>query len=486
MKKFFKKKVIVPIIIILLIVVAFFACSNQEVEFFEEETVAVRDIITYHNFTGVVEVDESKNVISKASQQVMELLVEEGDEVKVGDVIAVLDSEALKQSIEMKESAFSTTELNNFYNQRDAQKNYNDYKANLDAGLNSQINGAKSAMDNAHSAALMAQRTLDEAVAAYETSEPYVAAKTAYEAAKSAYDQIKAQYDGADDAGKVALEVSLNEAKAAYDAAADTMNAMEESKNLSVRALSDSVLTAISGYESAKKNYDTAVAAANQTLETYANAVSKVQGLSSTEVSKMELDSLYDQLEDYTIKATMDGVITSLNVTEGGMVSAGMAVCEIADMSKMKIKIKIDEYDILGVEEGKDISIYIDSIEKTYEGKISKISKKATTANGVSYFESEVEFVADESVRMGMTVEVKLISNEAYGVPSITMDALRYEKDNTAYVYVRNAEGESVKKPVTVGITDGNYVEIKEGLATGDVILVTPKLDYMEIMMEMQ
>ena len=48
------------------------------------------------------------------------------------------------------------------------------------------------------------------------------------------------------------------------------------------------------------------------------------------------------------------------------------------------------------------------------------------------------------------------------------------------------AEGESVKKPVTVGITDGNYVEIKEGLATGDVILVTPKLDYMEIMMEMQ
>ncbi len=486
MKKFFKKKVIIPIVIILLVVVAFFACSSKEVEMFEEEAVEVRDIVTYHNFTGTVEVDESKSVISQASQQIIELLVEEGDEVKVGDVIAVLDSEALKQSIEMKESAFSTTELSNFYNQRDAQKNYNDYKANLDAGLNSQINGAKASMDNAHSAALMAQRTLDEAIAAYEASEPYVAAKTAYDAAKAAYEQVKSQYDAADDAGKAALAQALSDAQTAYDVSNNTMNAMEESKNLSVRTLSDSVLTAISAYETAKKNYDAAVASANQTLETYANAVSKVQGLSSTEVSKMELDTLYDQLEDYTIKATMDGVITALNVKEGSMVTAGVAVAEISDMSKMKIQIKIDEYDILGVEEGKPVSVYIDAIEKEYEGKITKISKKAITANGVSYFTSEVEFASDDNVRVGMSVEVKLVSKEAYGVPSITMDAIRFEKDNTAYVYVRNAEGESVKKPITVGVSDGNYVEILDGLSAGDIILVSPQIDIMEIMMEMQ
>ena len=208
--------------------------------------------------------------------------------------------------------------------------------------------------------------------------------------------------------------------------------------------------------------------------------------MSTTESSKMQLDNLYSQLEDYTIKASMDGVITSLRVKEGSMVTAGMDVAEISDFSKLKIAIKIDEYDILGVEPGKDVDIYIDALEKNYAGKITKISQTATNSGGVSYFEAEVEFEADELVRSGMTVEVKLISREAYGVVSVSMDALRYEKDNTAYVLVRNAEGKEEKKYVTVGITDGNYVEIKEGLSEGDIVLVSPSIPYMQMMMEME
>lgn len=486
MKKFFKKKFVIPVILIIVLILLFFSCNKQAQTVYEEEEAAVRDIVTYHNFSGNVEVDKSRNVISQASQQVVELLVEEGDTVKEGDVIAVLDSELLKQNIELKESVLSATELSNYYNQRDAQKNYEDYKNNLDAGLNSQVNAAKSGMDNAYSAALQAQRSLDEAEAAYESSEPYASTKAAYESAKANYEALQAQYDAAGEAERAALEPALNEARTAYDAAQVSMNAMEDAKNQSVRTLSDAVLNAISAYETAKKSYDAAVTSANQTLETYKNAVSKVNGLSSTETSQMELDNLYDQLDDYTIKANMNGVISSLNIKEGSMVSSGMAVAEISDFSKMKIAIKIDEYDILGVEEGKEVSIYIDAIEKYYDGKITKISKKATTAGGVSYFTSEVEFAADDDVRSGMSVEVKLISKEVYGVTSVSMEALRYEKDNTAYVLVKNSEGKEEKRYVTVGITDGNYVEIKEGLSSGDIVLVTPQMNYMSMMMEMQ
>lgn len=486
MKKFLKKKYIIPIIIILVIVLLFATCTRQGGSVYEEETVQVRDIVTYHNFSGNVEVVDSKSVISQASQQVVELLVEEGDTVKTGDVIAVLDSEAIQQNIDLSEVSLTTSELTNYYNVRDAEKSYNDYKANLDAGLNSQINAAKASMDSAYSQALMAQRAYDEAKAAYEASEPYASSKIAYDNAKAQYESLKTQYDAADDASKTALESALNEAKAAYDSASVTMSAMEEARDLSVRTLSDAVLSAITAYDTAIKNYDATVEQVNQTLETYKNAAEKVNDLSSTETSQMQLDNLYSQLEDYTIKATMDGVITSLPIKEGSMVTAGMAVAEIGDFSKLKIDIKIDEYDILGVEEGKDVDIYIDAIETNYTGKISKISKTATSSGGVSYFEAEVEFDADELVRSGMTVEVKLISREAYGVVSVSMDALHYEKDNTAYVLVKNEEGKEEKKYVTLGITDGNYVEVKEGLSDGDVVLVSPSVNYMEMMVEMQ
>ena len=477
----------IPVIIVLVIGLLFYSCSQSAAQaYFEEETVAVRDIITYHNFSGNVEVDQSKSVIAQASQQVLELKVEEGDEVKAGDVIAILDSDILQQNIELKESVLSTTELSNYYNQRDAQKSYQDFKNNLDSGNNAQINGAKSAMDQAHSAALMAQRTYDEAKVAYEATEPYASTKVAYETAKANYESVKSQYDAAADGDKAAMETALNDAKTAYETAEVSMKAMDEARDLSLRKASDAVLQAITAYETAKTNYETTVISVNQALESYENAVTKVNGLSSTETSQMELDNLYQQLEDYTIKANMDGVISTLNIKEGSMVASGTVVAEISDFSKMKIEIKIDEYDILGVDEGKEVSIYIDALEQYYTGTISKISKTATTAGGVSYFTAEVEFDADDNVRSGMTVEVKLISKEAYGVVSISMDALRYEKDNTAYVLVRNAEGEEEKKPVTVGITDGNYVEIVEGLSEGDVILVTPQMDYMEMMMEME
>ncbi len=486
MKKFFKKKYIIPIIIILVIVLLFATCAGQSGSVYEDETVQVRDIVTYHNFSGNVEVVHSKSVVSQASQQVVEVLVEEGDSVKTGDVIAVLDSDALQQNIELSEVSLSTSELSNYYNVRDAQKSYNDYKANLDAGLNPQINAAKASMDNAYSQALMAQRAYDEAKAAYEASEPYASSKIAYDNAKVQYDSLKEQYEAADEASKPALEAALNEAKAAYDSALVTMNAMEEAKDLSVRTLSDAVLSAITAYDAAIKNYDATVEQVNQTLETYKNAAEKVNNLSTTESSQMQLDNLYSQLEDYTIKATMDGVITSLPVKEGSMVTSGMVVAEIGDFSKMKIVIKIDEYDILGVEEGKNVDIYIDAIEKEYSGRISKISKTATSNGGVSYFNAEVEFDADELVRSGMSVEVKLISREAYGVVSVSMDALFYEKDNTAYVLVKNAEGKEEKRYVTLGITDGNYVEVREGLADGDVVLVAPSIDYMEMMMNVE
>lgn len=485
MKKFFKKKYVIPLIIILVIVLLIVTCGKQGGSVYEDETVTVRDIITYHNFSGNVEVVHSKTVVSQASQQVVSLMVEEGDTVKTGDVIAVLDSDVLRQNIDLSEVSLSATELSNFYNLRDAQKSYNDFKSSLDAGLNSQINAAKASMDGAHSQALMAQRAYDDALAAYETSEAYLSAKTAYDNAKAQYENLLAQYEAADAQDKASLEAGFNEAKIVYDNAAAAMNAVNEARDLSLRTLSDGVLTAITAYDTASKSYEATVEQVNQTLATYKNAVEKVGALSTTETSQMQLDDLYSQLEDYTIKASMDGVITLLPIKEGSMVTAGMTVAEISDFSRLKIAIRIDEYDILGVEEGKDVNIYIDALEKNYAGKISKISKTAAVSGGVSYFAAEVEFDADDLVRSGMSVEVKLISREAYGVVSVSMEALRYEKDNTAYVLVRNAEGREEKKYVTVGITDGNYVEIREGLSEGDVVLVSPSINYMNVMMEM-
>ena len=51
-----------------------------------------RDIVSYLEFSGNIEASEASTVYAAVAAQVTELNVEEGDYVKEGDVIAVLDS----------------------------------------------------------------------------------------------------------------------------------------------------------------------------------------------------------------------------------------------------------------------------------------------------------------------------------------------------------------------------------------------------------
>jgi len=50
------------------------------------------------------------------------------------------------------------------------------------------------------------------------------------------------------------------------------------------------------------------------------------------------------------------------------------------------------------------------------------------------------------------------------------MEALSTARDNTAFVYKENADGEMEQVPVTVGVSNGNYVEIKEGVSSGETV----------------
>ncbi|MCD7838021.1 MAG: biotin/lipoyl-binding protein [Clostridiales bacterium] len=78
-----------------------------------EEIAELRDITTYNSFVGNVEADTERSVLSQASAEALEVLVEEGDTVEEGDVIAKLDTSDIEYSIAQKEAALSSTQTTN-------------------------------------------------------------------------------------------------------------------------------------------------------------------------------------------------------------------------------------------------------------------------------------------------------------------------------------------------------------------------------------
>lgn len=177
------------------------------------------------------------------------------------------------------------------------------------------------------------------------------------------------------------------------------------------------------------------------------------------------------------IQAKIDGEITTIYVEESAQLMAGAPVMDLVNYDELQVTIKVDEYDLGTIQAGKAVTATINALDKDVKGTVSKVSREAVTMNGVSYFTASVDLEKDASLLVGMSAEVKLLNQEVKGVATLSMKALQFDNENKPYVYVKNAEGKTVAKAVTVGINDGVTVEIKDGVKAGDTVFL-PKTGF--------
>lgn len=273
------------------------------------------------------------------------------------------------------------------------------------------------------------------------------------------YDEQKAVYENTLAQAKADLEKAKNNAKEQVD---DYYEAF---------------LKAETSLADAEKDYETAMLTAEQGIETSQAALEKTQALANVESSELELAHLKESLKDFTIYAPIDGFVTDLNIKTGETVSSNTAIAEITDLTTMQAAIKIDEYDVGQVSVGDSVQIYINAFDKTYEGKIASISKKATIESDVSYLKAVVQFETNDAVSSGLSAEIKLIKADEKGTASLPIKTIEYESDNTAYVYIKAPDGSPTKTYVTLGVSDGTYVQILDGIKIGDIILTMPSMN---------
>ncbi|MEG0751798.1 MAG: efflux RND transporter periplasmic adaptor subunit [Oscillospiraceae bacterium] len=508
-----RKLVIFTCIVLIIAVPVLTALIKSPVSSLVEEQAVLRDIHTYRSFVGNVEPATDTAVISKVSQQVIELPVKLGDSVKEGNVIAVLESTTLEQNIALKKVALNSSNTTNSYNVSDAQRNYDNFKYALDNGLNGSLVSARLSADNAKTAYAKAKSEYDTRAAAIDSgNDPatqseysavasanaaYTSAESELKTAQSALDaalsaagvtEAEVEADPAKYAAEHALVVTRNDKRtvlaAKTSALTSAQSAFATAKTVALAPLKSVADSTDASYGAAQKSYDVAKLAAQQQLESYAAALDKIKATSNTTSTRLELANMQKSLKDYTITAPCDGTITALNVTKGGMVSGGATVATISNLSAMQVLIRVDEYSILDTGEGSPVSILIDATGRTYSGKISRVSDVATLNNGVSYFEATVKFTADGYAKSGMSVEVRLTSADVKDAVSVSAGAVRYNDDNTAYLLVQTSEGKQEIRNVETGVSDGSYVEIVSGLYSGEIVLAQAAADF--VMPEMQ
>lgn len=203
----------------------------------------------------------------------------------------------------------------------------------------------------------------------------------------------------------------------------------------------------------------------------------KVMQISDIQVADGELVEegtvLFKTTFGDSIKSKISGEIASLNVEENAQVMAGAKLLEVVDYSNLEINVKVDESDIAALATGKDTIVRVGAINKDIKGKISSMSKEGQVSNGLTFFLATIDLEKDDSLKIGMSAEVKVISNTATGVVTLPMTAIQFDDSNKPYVLKKDAKGNAIKTQITTGINDGTTVEIKNGVLNGEVILFT-------------
>lgn len=202
---------------------------------------------------------------------------------------------------------------------------------------------------------------------------------------------------------------------------------------------------------------------------------------SSTEVRKVyvsagddvqEGDKLIRLMNGETIEAEFDGRVNTINVEEGDEVNAGEGLVQVADFTHMRVTIRVDEYDIADVAVGQKCTVTVTATEETFESEIDTIDYVSASGGNVAYYSAVCYVDVDEGIYPGMQVTVSIPQEEAENVVVLKMDALSFDATNSAFVYMYNDEGILEEVSVEVGVSNGNYVEIKSGIQEGDTVYV--------------
>ena len=195
------------------------------------------------------------------------------------------------------------------------------------------------------------------------------------------------------------------------------------------------------------------------------------------------LKQLEEQLSYTTISSPIDGIILSRDVEVGDAVSSILVLGSTAtlimtegDTSEVYVKGKVDESDIGKVYLGQPARIKVESFkDKTFNGKVTKISPMGVEKDNVTTFEVRVSINnPGGELKAAMTANAEIILEEHKNVLQIPEGAILYDKDKKASVEVpdpRGKEGKS-KVAVNIGISNGARTEVLGGLKEGDQVVL--------------
>jgi HlyD family secretion protein len=456
---------------------------------------------------GTLEPVTQVEVKSRVAGRILRIFVQEGQRVTVGDPIALIDPTEVTRDVARIEAQMAAARAG----LAQAEENYRVAKTQNELAVRraeASLNEAKRRLTQA--SAPNREQEIQQAAAAVTRAE------AAAQRVESSLTRIDAQILDAKrtlerqenlvkkgfvaqstlDTAKTTLAVAEADRAATLNdrasAAAEVASAKQRLSLLKAGPRAEDIAPARAAVETAKVALEAEKANAAQ-AEVRKRDVERARA----EIAQIQnqLATQRVQLQETRIVAPRSGEITGKYLNEGELVASatagfaqGAVLVRIADLSKMQVKVNVNEVDVVRVRVDQPVEIRVDGIpDQVFRGRVASIAPSSLNANqassqssgqsgGVVRFEVKVAVTTpDARLRPGMTAAVQIVLDEKKSVLTLPAEAL--QPNNQVTVVTGTGEQRTkAPRPVTVGLRNTATVEIASGLKEGEIVEV-PKVD---------
>ena len=400
----------------------------------EVALVETGDISLVLNYSGSLQPVDELDVIPGAAGRIEQVLVEEGDVVKRGDAIAIIESDTYQTQIKQAEAALESAKLN---------------LAKMELGSRAEEIAAAQAAVQLAKASLNDVATVDDDERTRAASD-LARAQARLKAAQAEYDKIA----WAGDVGTKPQAIALQEATIAYETELASYN---QDTNPSDSQLAPLML-------------QVAQAELNLALKVQPyRQIDFAQAAVSIKQAEAALEAAQLQLDETIILSPFDGVIANLNITEGSRVSQQTPVAHLISR-ELEANIGVQESRVSQVEDGQSASMQVSAFPgQDFPAVVTSVSATANP-DSRNFSVKVVPTEGQDLLRSGMFADVSVLAQENKNTVLAPREAIILGDQPT--VFVVNQDNTVEKRVVTTGLRDEFRIEILEGLQAGEVVVV--------------
>jgi len=190
-------------------------------------------------------------------------------------------------------------------------------------------------------------------------------------------------------------------------------------------------------------------------------------------ILRNERDEVRRQVDLATTSAPVSGVITSVIREEGTAVHQGDVLARIADLKSFRVEAKVSDAYASRLALGQDVYVLVDDQRLT--GTVSQILP--TIEQGTAVFNVDLNAPSDEHLRHNLRVDVLVVTGRRADVLKAPRGSYLSGGGQRYPVFVVD-DDRARRTEVTVGLVGHDYVEVVDGLAEGDEIILSDMTNY--------